>query len=271
MRKHSRKIIDDLLRYAIRFAEHNDEPRSGDCWRAIQAARAHLGEAAEQSPEQGRAEQRLRAGAVRASSALSELAAEIRAEGWTIGDCIRALAVPNDDPYVVAARALIAGDDDQEIDDQTTTARGDGGAWVLSWLWIGNEKACVLSNAELWEQVLDHALQALDGDHGLDAQTLQRRQIQAAWLEALLTGFEEQFNDIASVRHASLPRAITWCDRHGHTERFMPSDALAHLRGLARKAGLPDDLADQSERFCMRLGNTLDAALTVLRGGWHGC
>ncbi len=269
MRKHSRKIIEDLLPYVVRFAQLNDEPRTGDCWRAIEAARAHLGEAADpnQESDQDSAAQRPRAGAIHDAYDLSD----VRAGGWTIGDCIKALAVPSDDPYVVAARALIAGDDDQEIDDETTTSLSEGGAWVLSWLWISNEEAGMLSNAELWEEVLDHALQALDGDHGLDAEKFKRRQIQAAWLGEFLTNFEEQLNDIASVRHASLPRMITWCDRQGHTERFMPSDALVHLRGLARKAGLPDHLADQSERFCMRFGNTLDAALTVLRGGWRGC
>ena len=59
MRKHSRKIIDDLLQYAVRFAEQNDEPRAGHCWRAIETARAHLG-AAEQNQDQGTAGQRPR-------------------------------------------------------------------------------------------------------------------------------------------------------------------------------------------------------------------
>lgn len=57
----------------------------------------------------------------------------------SIGECIRSVAVPNDDPYVVAARKLC--DDDFEIDDQTTTSVGEGGAWVLGWTWISDDDA----------------------------------------------------------------------------------------------------------------------------------
>lgn len=37
-----RALIDDLLEYAVRFAELNEEPASGACWDAIDAARQYL-------------------------------------------------------------------------------------------------------------------------------------------------------------------------------------------------------------------------------------
>ena len=73
----------------------------------------------------------------------------LKADGLTVGECIRALAVPNDDPYVKKARDLVAGDDDIEIDDATTTSVGEDGAWVLSWLWVSNEDAGVTSKVDL--------------------------------------------------------------------------------------------------------------------------
>jgi hypothetical protein len=44
----------------------------------------------------------------------------------------------------------------------------------------------------------------------------------------------------------------------------MPSDALNQLRMLARHGGLPDHVADQAERFCIRYGNKLDAMLAAV-------
>jgi len=65
----------------------------------------------------------------------------LKENGLTIGECVRALSVENDNPYVRAARALVAGGDDVEVDDSTTLSEGEGGAWVLSWLWVSNEEA----------------------------------------------------------------------------------------------------------------------------------
>lgn len=66
----------------------------------------------------------------------AEALERLKAEGLTIGECVTALAVPNDDPYVSEARKLVEGDDDVEIDEHTVTAVADDGAWVLSWLWV---------------------------------------------------------------------------------------------------------------------------------------
>ncbi|GIK44957.1 MAG: hypothetical protein BroJett012_08600 [Betaproteobacteria bacterium] len=40
--KTPREIIEDLLEYAVKFAEQNDEPADGGCWDAVEAARAWL-------------------------------------------------------------------------------------------------------------------------------------------------------------------------------------------------------------------------------------
>lgn len=42
--KAPREIIDDLLEYAVKFAEQNEEPDDGGCWEVIEAARAWLGQ-----------------------------------------------------------------------------------------------------------------------------------------------------------------------------------------------------------------------------------
>ena len=65
----------------------------------------------------------------------------LKADGLSIGECITALAVPNDDPYIKKARSLVASGDDVQIDDDTTISVGEEGAWVLCWLWVSNEEA----------------------------------------------------------------------------------------------------------------------------------
>jgi len=44
-------LLDNLLGYAVRFAEMNEEPRNGDCWRTIEEAQAFLASAPAQPIE----------------------------------------------------------------------------------------------------------------------------------------------------------------------------------------------------------------------------
>lgn len=90
-----------------------------------------------------------------------QLVRELRAEGLRIGEAIQACAVPDEDPYVRAARDLVYGSDDVEIDPHTTTSVADEGAWVLSWIWVSNEEAKVETPADHADElstVLDTAL-----------------------------------------------------------------------------------------------------------------
>lgn len=258
-----RTLIDDLLACALRFAETNEESAAGDSWDVIARARDHLRQTADRgqppaiSPE----------GAAVTASPQTRLLGALRAGGLTIGGCIRAFAVPNDDPYVSAARAEIQADDDVEIDDHTTTSVGDGGAWVLAWLWISDEQAGVLSHSAMLEEVLVHARKALTGAHGLDAETAKLRESQTDWLEDLLSNHADEVDDIASARPASEPGAILWVDEEGRDVLFVSSEALLHLLALARQAGLKARVVEHCERFCAQHGSTLDAVLTVVRLG----
>lgn len=63
--------------------------------------------------------------------------------GLSYQDCLPVFAAAEDDPYVEAARQLIAGDDDLSIDDRTITSESDEGAWVLGWIWVSDEEAGV--------------------------------------------------------------------------------------------------------------------------------
>ncbi|MBL1153143.1 MAG: hypothetical protein HND43_10490 [Armatimonadetes bacterium] len=74
-----------------------------------------------------------------------EILAALKESGLTYPDCLPVLAAPEDDPYVEAARQLIAGDNDLSIDDRTITSdsASDGGVWVLGWIWVSDEEAGV--------------------------------------------------------------------------------------------------------------------------------
>jgi hypothetical protein len=175
--------------------------------------------------------------------------------------------VPGDDPYVSAARAAIEDDDDTEIDDHTTTSTGDGGAWVLAWLWISDAQAGVLSHSAMLEEVLVHARKSLADAHGLDVETARLRENQADWLEDLLSNYADEVDDIASARPESEPGAILWVDGEGRDVLFAPSEALLHLLALARQADLRERAVEHCERFCAQHGSTLDAVLVVIQIG----
>lgn len=262
-RKRSRDIVGKLLEYVMRFAALNWERPTGACWSAIQAARIYLQETAGQVPGREETPEPASGGAGSRASVLAAL----RAEGLTIGECIQVLAVPEDDPYVKAARRSILGGDDLEIDDRTTTAPGDRGAWVLGWFWISDEQAGVLSNSAMLEALLDHARGALAGAHGLDAETARLRWNQTDWLEDLLSNLADEVDAIASARLATAPGAILWVDAQGRDVLFAPSDALLELLTLARQAGLEAGVAGQCERFCAQYGGILDRMLTVVQTG----
>jgi hypothetical protein len=198
-----------------------------------------------------------------ADSSVADALESLKGRGLTYADCVRAFAVSNDDPYVKKARELVIGDDDVSIDDLTVTAAGDDGAWVKSWIWIGNEEAGVLNNSALLECVLDHAQLYLEGSPYLEAEIRALREAQAGWLEELISNFSDKLDEIETEIVTNLPGSIRWVDEDGQTFQFMPSDALFQLLHMARMDGLPDDCANRANEFCMRYGNKLDAVLTV--------
>ena len=202
-----------------------------------------------------------------AASRRCEALTALKAEGLSIGECIRALASPDDDLFIRKARQLLEGDDDVDIDEQSISAPGEGGAWVLTWTWVSNEEAGVLPYADLLEKVLDHARLLLAGNHALDSETLVLRTHQADWLEDLITNYADELDGIETEILKSTPGPIVWDDGDGNLIRFMPSDALYQLLSLARRRGLSIELSNQAEKFCMRYGNKLDAILTVLQTG----
>lgn len=197
----------------------------------------------------------------------SEALAALKEEGLTIGECIRALASPEDDPFIRKARDLIVGSNDVDIDDQTIASQGENGAWVLAWQWVSNEQAGILYHSDLFEKVLERARRLLEGNHGLDSETLALRQHQADWLEDLISNYADELDGIETEVLTSQPGPIVWDDGDGNLIRFMPSDALYQLLSLARRRGLSIELSNQAEKFCMQFGNKLDAILTVRQTG----
>lgn len=60
----------------------------------------------------------------------------------SFAECVRLHAAPEDDPYVAAARQsplVLDSECNVEIDDRTVTSEGEGGAWVMAWLWVADE------------------------------------------------------------------------------------------------------------------------------------
>jgi hypothetical protein len=61
-------------------------------------------------------------------------------KGLTIGHCTQALAAPDDDPYVQAARERIPDEGVVELDDAVVISPSSDGAYVLAWHWIHKDQ-----------------------------------------------------------------------------------------------------------------------------------
>lgn len=190
--------------------------------------------------------------------------AKLKAEGLTFAQCITAFAAASDDPFVKAAQELVSGKEGElEVDDVTVISESeDGGAYVLSWVWVGNEEAGIRTNSEILEMVLEGAEEKLKSIQGLDEATVHLRNCQADWLEDLISNFADEIDGIESEVVDRLPGQIVWIDEDMKQVQFMPSDAISQLRLLAREAGLDDGVSDQAEKFVAKYGNKLDAILT---------
>ncbi|WP_043795871.1 hypothetical protein [Delftia sp. Cs1-4] len=255
--------VDGLLAYALRFAGDGGRTASSGCWDLIAQARHCLREMEHPGGRGDGPPGTFADGVGTRAHALQALLGD----GLTLGECIRAFAVSDDDPYVAAARTAVQADDDVEIDDWTATSVGEGGAWVLAWLWVSDAQAGVLSHSEMLEDVWRRAGDLLTGAHGLDDGTAWLRNNQVLWLEEVLGNFADEIDGIESARPASEPGAIVWRDERGHDLRFAPSEAVSQLLVLARRAGLRPPLAEHCQRFCAQYGGILDAMLAALRTG----
>lgn len=262
------KIVDDLLEFARKYGEQNsDEPDVGECWDAIDKARLYLQATGSEAPSlpAGGADTSKEASATRKDHVI----AMIKADGLSLADCVKALAVPNDDPYVIKARDLVgARNDDFSIDDVTTTSKGDDGAWVLSWIWVSNEEAGIIPYPELWESVARCARKALTDYSGLGIDARQFRTNQVDWLDDLITNFSDELDAIASAETKNPPGDITWINADNTEVRFRPSEALSQLLLLALMAtnecSLSAQHIDQAAHFCVQYGAKLDALLSVI-------
>ena len=118
----SRAVISDLLEFALKYAEQNDDADDVDkAWDAIDTARLFLAQ-----PE--------------STVTGVQLLATLKANGVEFSDCVAAFAEDEDNPYVVAGREMM-DEGDLEMDDKVVISKSDAGAYVLAWKWVSNEDA----------------------------------------------------------------------------------------------------------------------------------
>ncbi len=174
-------------------------------------------------------------------------------------DCLNVLADDGDAPFVDYAREHLASDD-VAFDDVTITSRGDDGAFVLGWLWVGNDGADLFCHSALLESVFESAGLVLSrpGSSEID-------QVYADWLEDLVSNYADELDDIKDETPTGSPGPVVWQDPEGELHEFLPSTALARLLELARQGGLTPAKADKAQLFCSTYGTVLDALLSVIQ------
>lgn len=135
--------IGDLLEFAVKFAEQNDNTDDANevldtnrAWDAIEAARFFL--AQPETPATPSAE----TPAMQEETPLTkeQLLATLEANNLTLSDCMRAFAADDDDPYAVACRDMME-DGNLEMDNNVITSEGNDGAYVLVWKFVSKEDA----------------------------------------------------------------------------------------------------------------------------------
>lgn len=188
-----------------------------------------------------------------------------RDNGLSFGDCIEVFAAEENDPYVAKAREDVGSSDDIQIDDKTVISKSERGAWVMSWVFISDESAGIMSFSEALEAVLESAMKSIATDRELGEETLNLRFEQSDWLKELLSNYADEIDTIESQTPAHRPGPIVWVGEDDKPYEFLPSDAIAQLLVLARRAGLESSVADRADEFCREHGTKLDAMLTVFQ------
>lgn len=174
-------------------------------------------------------------------------------------DCLNVFADDGDAPFVAYAREHLASDD-VAFDDVTITSRGDDGAFVLGWLWVGNDGADLFRHSALLESVFDCAepVLSLPGSSDID-------QVYADWLEDLVSNYADELDEIKDEAPTGSPGPVVWQDPAGELHEFLPSTALTRLLELARQGGLSAAKAERTQLFCSTYGTVLDALLSVIQ------
>jgi len=191
----------------------------------------------------------------------------MKSRGAEFDSCIQVFGVDaNSDPYSKKACEYLLGGDDHEVDEKTVISHSDGGAWVMSWLYITNEEAGVFPYAELLESLLDHAAPSIKNGFDSVGGKQPPLNIYADWLEDLITNYADELDQIETCTPTGEGREISWEDAESlRIFRFYPSKAVEALLQVAFNNGLPESQRQQVETFLTKHGSTLDAVLTVIQ------
>lgn len=127
--------IGDLLEFAVKYAEQNDDADDVyQAWEAIEAARLFLANPeAAVTPDTSAIQEK--------TPPTNEQIQEIlKAHNIDFSQCVSAFAEDDSNPYVVAGRDMVDGEDLQ-MDDSVVISEGEDGAYVLAWKFVSKDDA----------------------------------------------------------------------------------------------------------------------------------
>lgn len=125
----ARAVISDLLEFARKYAEQNDDADDvNEAWDAVDAARLFLAQTKTNTPRPE----------ARTENEKSLVA--LKANGLTFAECVTVFAESDDNPYVVAGCEMME-EGDLEMDDNVVISENDDGAYVMAWKFVSNDFA----------------------------------------------------------------------------------------------------------------------------------
>jgi hypothetical protein len=142
----------------------------------------------------------------------STIMTSMKYSGITAEDCISVLSVPNDNPYVTAARRLAAENRRIRIPADTVTSEAEKGAMVLAWFSVSDEEANVFEPLYRPFEVSDSAMLA-NGTRLIDIQLSEsltdkeRKEIETTTndrFERYLRAAIEKFGPVDRTRYDGL-------------------------------------------------------------------
>lgn len=190
------------------------------------------------------------------SPAKEDVLSALVANGYTFSDVSTPFAVDSDtDPYAKAACLKVANEEGSiEVDGTTVISKGDDdGAYVMSWIWVSDVEAGVVSNSKK----LTWLVECLDS---IEQQSVVY--VHRAWLEDTLANFSDEIDEIESEQPVwGEPTELQW-QHDGQVHTFLASDALKSMAAAAKDNELLDEPdMTEIESFITTHGAKLDLIL----------
>lgn len=194
-----------------------------------------------------------------ASPAKETVIEALKRNHFQFGDFVAPFGVDAESsPYVKAAKERLSSEEGSlEVDEPTIVSESsDGGAYVMAWLWIGDDEAGIQHHSASLERLLDVLAEQDD----------ERTNAHCDWLGDTIANFADEIDEIDAEEVAAREaQPVVW-GYEGKDHSFFPSEALSNLLTVAKEheGELSSDEISSIESFIEQFGDKLNRILRTV-------